>query len=66
MDHLVGKRIRLIEMPKDPCPVPPGTEGTVEEVTVVRMRPQWTQIWVKWDNGRTLSMAVPPDRFEVI
>lgn len=59
-----GKRIRLVEMPDDPCPVPQGTEG---EVTRVHdMRDGTWQVSVKWDNGRTLSMICPPDKFELL
>jgi hypothetical protein len=59
----VGQRIRMIEMPKDPCPIPKGTEGTVSGV--VRVQNSW-QISVDWDNGRTLSVVSPPDTFDII
>lgn len=64
MDNLIGKRIRLIDMPNDPCPIPTGTTGTVQSVTPPFQGS--TQVMVKWDNDRTLSLVVPPDRFEVI
>lgn len=59
-----GDRIRLIEMPEDPLPIPPGSTGTVE-----RIEPLWdkmVQIHVRWDSGRTLSLITPKDKFEVI
>lgn len=53
-----GDRIRLIGM-EDFSPVPAGTLGTVDA------EPVWLEgAWnvpVSWDNGRTLSMVVPPD-----
>jgi hypothetical protein len=58
-----GDRIRLIAMLDDPHPVPPGTTGTV---TAVRLQRTWSQVDVKWDNGRTLMLVVPPDQFEVL
>lgn len=58
-----GARVRLVEMPKDPCPVEVGVEGTVEKVVDVFGS---TQIWMMWDDGRQLAMIVPPDRYEVI
>ncbi len=58
-----GTKIRLISMPEDPDPVPPGSVGTV---TGGGPSPWGTQIWVKWDNGRTLSLEVPPDVYEII
>lgn len=63
-----GTRIRLLEMPEDPNPIPLGTEGTVTLVTVFRERAarDWAQIQVRWDNGSMLSLCVPPDRYEVI
>lgn len=62
-ENLAGRRVRLLEMPIDPDPLPPGSEGTVEWVTRLQ---GWDQIAVKWDNGRTLLLCVPPDRFEVV
>lgn len=58
-----GDRIRLLAMPEDPDPIPPGTTGTV---TAVRRHGTWAQVDVAWENGRTLMLVVPPDQFEVI
>lgn len=59
-----GDRIRLTEMGPDPCPIEPGATGTVSR------DPGWFhdawQVMVKWDNGRTLMLCVPPDRAEKI
>ena len=63
----IGQRLRLLQMPEDPNPVPPGTMGTV---LWINRFAEWTQIGMRWDNGphgegRTLALAVPPDRFEI-
>jgi hypothetical protein len=58
-----GDRIRLLAMPDDPDPIPPGTTGTV---TAVRQNGTWAQVDVNWDNGRTLMLVVPPDQVEVL
>jgi hypothetical protein len=59
-----GDRIRLLEMGKDPCPVARGTKGTVScDPLTFQGR---DQIPVKWDDGRTLAMVSPPDRWERI
>lgn len=58
-----GDRIRLIEMPDDPAPVEPGTEGVVGQVTESLGT---RQISVKWDTDRRLMLIVPPDRFDVV
>ncbi|UEM11941.1 DUF4314 domain-containing protein [Bradyrhizobium barranii subsp. barranii] len=55
-----GDRIRLIAMIDDPAPIPPGTEGTVNGEPTF-FEDSWN-VPVRWDNGRTLSMVVPPDR----
>jgi len=62
-----GTRIRLVAMPDDPRPIEVGATGTVVQcMDFPNWNPSWTQIQVQWDNGRGLSLCVPPDRFEVI
>ena len=64
----VGTRVRLIDMPNDPNPVQPGTLGTVHGGVVDAgwHRTARSQIWVKWDDGRTLSLLPGIDRYEVV
>ena len=52
-------RIELIRMDNDPTPVPVGTKGTVTYVTDLGRGE--TQVGVKWDNGRSLSLILPHD-----
>jgi hypothetical protein len=54
-----GTRIVLVTMPHDPDPIPRGTKGTV-------IGGNGEQIWVDWDNGRTLNLAVDKDVWAVI
>ena len=62
-----GDRIRLLAMPDDPDPIPPGTTGTVTSVHPVHSAGRvWHQVSIAWDNGRSLMLAVPPDEFEVL
>jgi len=62
-----GDRIELVAMPDDPYPIPVGTRGTVEAVHPMRMDvPGQVQLWVKWDNGRSLMPIVPPDQVRVV
>lgn len=64
LDELVGKRIRLLEMPDDPCPIEVGDEGEVTYVGPgLYEKPQ---IWVTWDSGRTLMLIEGIDKYEVI
>jgi len=58
----VGDRIRLIEMPKDPDPIPAGSEGLVVGIT----GGDYPQIEVWWDCGRTLFLLPDVDRFEIL
>ena len=55
-----GKRIELVNMPSDPNPLPPGSQGTVEMVDGAG------QLLMKWDNGRTLSLIPGVDQFKVV
>jgi hypothetical protein len=55
----VGTRIALISMPADPDPVAPGTTGTVVGGSAAQM-------WVDWDDGRSLMLIPGTDRYRVI
>ena len=67
MEDLIGKRIMLTRMEDDPNPIPEGSTGTVLEVVQAAYgRPHWYQVWVKWDNGRSLNLICPHDRFVVL
>lgn len=62
-----GDRIRLVDMPNDPDPIPAGSLGTVKLVTDLHFRREpEVQLLVKWDNGRNLSCICPPDVVEVL
>ena len=64
----IGDRIRLIEMVDDPDPIPVGATGTVIGISHHDDDDDelWHQIDVKWDQGRTLMLTLPPDRIEVL
>ena len=57
-----GTRIRLVSMPNDPDPVPVGSEGTV----IGHSTALSGQLWVAWDNGRSLCLLPGTDVWEVI
>lgn len=61
-----GDRIELLQMSDDPCPIEPGTTGTVLSVNGGFYRNQQFQIAVKWDNNRSLSLIWPIDQFKII
>jgi hypothetical protein len=62
-----GERIELVDMPEDPDPIAPGSEGTVTDVRrVSQPGGYFWQVEVDWDNGRTLMLSVPPDRARVV
>lgn len=61
-----GDRIRLIEMPNDPSPIEPGTEGVICTVQEDLFHDGRDHVGVKWDNDRALSLIVPPDCAEVV
>ena len=55
-----GTRIRLNSMEDPYAPIAPGTEGEVDYVD------DDGQIHMKWDNGRTLPLALGEDSFTVL
>lgn len=57
-----GDRIVLDQMGDDPDPVPSGTRGTVLFVMNDAFGMGDVQVEVKWDNGRSLALIMPPDR----
>ncbi len=65
-----GLRIKCIEMGKDdfghadPDPIKNSENGTV--TGWMQIDPTHLQIQVEWDNGRKLSLIVPPDMYEVM
>ncbi len=63
IDVKPGDRIELVAMNDDPDPIPAGTRGTVQHVNQLS---GWSQFDVQWDNGRTLMLVTPEDRFRLI
>ena len=68
LPELKGRRVRLDKMIDDPDPIPVGATGTITHASEVEIvgGDRYTQLGVKWDNGRTLGLVVPPDRFSFI
>jgi hypothetical protein len=63
-DCEVGDRIELLHMDNDPDPILAGSKGKVTHVN--RLWDDTWQIAVDWENGRTLTLVHPEDRFKVI
>ena len=70
---LAGKRCKLVHMSDDPNPIEQGATGTINLIgplqnhsPIVPHGHEWRQIGVKWDNGRSLLVILPPDQIELI
>lgn len=63
IQNLVGKTIVLTEEMKDPLPIEVGTKGKVICVTKF---PEDCVIGVHWENGRSLNLVAPPDKYAII
>ena len=61
-----GDRVELVLMLLDPDPIPEGTFGTVQDVISFEAPYAYDQVSVEWDNGRTLSLVIPPDIVRVL
>ncbi len=62
-----GDRIELIRMEDDPDPIAPGTQGIVTSIQKFPgERGYPTHYEIDWDNGRALSIIVPPDEAKKI
>ena len=62
-----GDHIRLKSMPDNPDPIQAGQSGTVCDIARTSDRcDAWVEIDVDLDDGRTLTVDSPPDRFEVV
>jgi hypothetical protein len=54
----VGDKIRLMDMPCDPCPIPPGSIGVV--TNIVNWGENEIQEQVAWRIKRNLNLICPP------
>ena len=59
----LGDRVTLLNMPDDPDPIAPGTQGTVDWIGGSDGEPR--QIGVKWDSGRSLILLHGIDLYEI-
>lgn len=61
-----GSRVRVTGiMPNDPCPMEVGAEGTVVDTNLMPVGWGPHQIYVEWDNGRSLIL-LSTDPFIVV
>lgn len=61
----IAQRVELISMDNDPNPIPVGTRGTITGINPTPVKGE-LQISVDWDNGRTLMLLYPIDKFKIL
>lgn len=59
-----GQIVELLQMDNDPQPIPVGTKGKVLRINPMPNNEK--QIVVEWENGRTLTLIYPVDKFRVV
>jgi hypothetical protein len=64
IDLQIGRTIELISMDNDPNPIECGTKGKIIKINDMPFNEK--QIEVEWENGRTLSLIYPVDKFKII
>ena len=68
-NDLIGKRIKMINMPDDPNPIETGSFGTIvgysKHYDAIK-RTDGDILRVNWDNGRTLNVLMGIDEFVII
>ena len=64
MDFKIGQTIELLKMDNDPNPIPVGTKGKITGISPMPFNE--TQVHVAWENGRTLMLIHPEDKFRVL
>jgi hypothetical protein len=61
-----GDRIRLDYMPNDPDPIPPGSTGTVTDVGPEPYYNLHRQVYVDWDDKRSLILLHDIDQYTIL
>lgn len=56
-----GDEVIMINMPEDPDPIKAGTKGVI-----IKVQPSLNNIYVEWEDGRTLNLLYDVDEFTVI
>lgn len=63
----VGDTIELLAMPDDPDPIPVGTRGeVVGQHHYGHAGKPHRLLMVRWENGRSLNVTMPPDEVRVV
>jgi hypothetical protein len=66
-ESCVGKRIRLLKMGEDPDPIEALSEGVITWFCKFTENKRFCyQLSVDWDNGRSLGLVYPYDKFVII